>query len=227
MQVIVTPYLWLPGVDATTKTPLAHEPQINSSVSAVDVLQHLNEVPFMGSAEIRDGPISFYGDMLHVGLGTGITTRDIFFSGGNATLTMNTGTALLLYHVIDEPVQSLDAGGGFRSWGFSANLSLNGRLLPSASVTRSGGWGDPLIALRYHRELGQGFGVTAYGDVGGFGVGAHVDWQLMGTIDYTLKPWVALHLGYRSLNFNYQSADSHLGFDVNMNGPLLAASFRF
>src|SRR5947207_780478 len=43
------------------------------------------------------------------------------------------------------------------------------------SVNRSDGWTDPLIGARYHRDLGNGFGLTAYGDIGGFGIGAHVD----------------------------------------------------
>ena len=49
-------------------------------------------------------------------------------------------------------------------------------------------------------------GLTAYVDVGGFGVGAHRDWQLLGTIDYAPKPWLDLQLGYRTVNFNYTRA---------------------
>ena len=41
------------------------------------------------------------------------------------------------------------------------------------------------------------------GDVGGFGVGAHIDWQVIGTTGYAPNPWLNLRLGYRSLNFNY------------------------
>jgi hypothetical protein len=69
--------------------------------------------------------------------------------------------------------------------------------------------------------------VTAYGDVGGFGIGAHVDWQVIGTVDYALNPLWNLHLGYRSLNFNYQASNRNLGFDVHMRGPILAGTFRF
>jgi hypothetical protein len=103
---------------------------------------------------------------------------------------------------------------------------LNGRIARTAYVTQSAQWGDPLIAARYHYDFGNGFGATAYGDVGGFGVGAHIDWQVIGTIDYALKPWATLRLGYRSLNFDYTAASS-LGFNVHMKGPLLAASFCF
>src|SRR5260370_23914129 len=177
MQFFVTPYLWLSGINATTKTPLAREPEVNSDVSAIDLLSHLSGVPFMGSAEIRDGPFGLLGDVLHVPVITTIRTRDVFFQGVKAALTTNTGTALILYRALEDPLQFADAGLGFRSWGFSMNLNLNAGALPAASVSRSAGWGDPLIAGRYHRELGNGFGLTPYGDVGGFGVGAHADWR--------------------------------------------------
>ncbi len=226
LQVTVTPYLWLAGINAAISTPLARAPMVDTSVGAFQLLGHLDAVPFMGSAELRDGPFSLLGDVLHVPVGTNVTTRNVFYQGGNASLTANTGTALFLYHLVDQPVQSLDAGGGFRAWGFTTDLTLNGRLLPTASVTRTANWADPLIALRYHRKLGNGFGLTAYGDVGGFGVAAHVDWQVIGTLDYALKPWVTLRLGYRSLNFNYTAADA-IGFNVHMKGPILAAAFRF
>jgi hypothetical protein len=226
VQVIVTPYLWLAGINTAISTPLARAPVVDTSVGAFQLLGRLDAVPFMGSAEIRDGPFSLLGDVLHVPVGTNITTRNLFFQGGTASLTTNIGTAVFLYHAVDQPVQSLDGGVGFRAWGVSSNLTLNGGLLPTASVSRTAEWGDPLIAARYHRDFGNGFGLTAYGDFGGFGVAAHVDWQVVGTLDYALKSWAALRLGYRSLNVNYQGG-GNFGFDVHMKGPILAATFRF
>ncbi len=231
MQIFVTPYLWLSGIDATIKTPLPRAPEVNSNVSAIDLLSHLNAVPFMGSIEIRDGPLGLLGDALHVPVGTGLKTRDIAFSGGNASLITDSGTALLLYRALAAPTQYADLGVGFRAWGFSSNLILNPGIQPGTSVNRSASWVDPLIGGRYHIDLPTGwglFGLTAYGDVGGFGVGAHSDWQLIGTADYTPTPWLNLHLGYRSLNFNYTASGGFdLGFNVHMKGPILAATFRF
>ena len=86
MQIFLTPYLWLSGINATTQTPLAREPQVNSDVSAIDLLSHLSGVPFMGSAEIRDGPFGLLGDVLHVPVSTTIRTRDVLFQGGKAAL---------------------------------------------------------------------------------------------------------------------------------------------
>lgn len=223
----VTPYLWLSGVYATTATPLARLPEVNSSVGPFEMWGNLNGVPFMGAAEIRDGPFSLMGDVLHVPVETTITTRNVFFEGGKAALTTNTGTALLVYRVFEEPTQFADFGGGFRAWGFGANLTLNPGLLAGQSVNRRAGWGDPLIAGRYHYDFGNGLGLTAYGDVGGFGVGAHTDWQIIGAVDYALNSWLRLRAGYRSLNFNYSASDGSLGFNVHMRGPIFASTFRF
>jgi hypothetical protein len=226
-QFFVTPYLWLSGINATIKTPLPRRSEVNADVSSIDLLSHLDGVPLMAAAEIRQGPIGLLGDILHVPVTANITTRDVFFQGGKAALTANTGTAMLLYRVLDQPTQFADLGGGMRAWGFSANLTLNPGSLAGRSLDRRAGWGDPLLGGRYHYDFGNGFGLTAYGDLGGFGVGAHVDWQLIGTVDYAPTPWLNLRLGYRSLNFNYDGSDSNLGFNVHMKGPILAGTFRF
>lgn len=225
LQVIVTPLLALTNVNTSINTPLARAPVVNTSVGVGQLLSHLDGVPLMGAIELRDGPFSLLGEVLHVPVSANITTRNVFFNGGSASLTTNIGTAALLYHFLDEPLQSIDAGIGFRTWGVSSELTLNGGILPTTTINRHADIEDPLIVARYHRDFGNGFGLTAYGDVGGFGVSAHADWQLLGTIDYALKPWVALRAGYVSLNVS--ASGGALGYVVHMKGPIIAASFRF
>src|SRR5271156_4043762 len=177
MQIFVMPYLWLPHINATIQTPLPRASSVTADVSAIDLLSHLDGAPFMGSGEIHDGPLSLLGDVLHLPVSAGITTRNVFYNGGNATLRANTGTALLLYRVLDVPGQFADLGVGFRAWGFSANLTLNPGMLQGQATNRSASWGDPLFGGRYHIDLPSGFlpngfALTAYGDVGGFDLGA-------------------------------------------------------
>jgi hypothetical protein len=228
LHLIAYPYLWLAGVNIGITTPLARAPQVNGSVGAFEVLGDLNNVPFMGAAELRYGPFGVLADALHIPLGIPITTRNIFFSGGNTGLVTSIVTSDFLYRLLDPPAQTIDGGLGFRFWGISADTILSGRgPLPTVSVSRSGSWSDPLIAARYHRDFGNGFGLTAYGDVGGFGIAAHADWQITGTLDYALKPWLDVHLGYRSLNVSYSASARPVGFNVHMKGPIIAAALRF
>jgi hypothetical protein len=146
-------------------TPLAREPEVNSNVSTIDLLSHLDGAPFMGSFEVRYGSLGFLADGIHLPVSTKITTHDVFFNGGNAALKADTGTGIALYRFLEDPVQFADAGLGFRAWGFSSRVELNPGLLPGVSVNPGGGWADPLIGARYHRDLGNGWGLTAYGDV--------------------------------------------------------------
>ncbi|MGC2201957.1 MAG: hypothetical protein WA633_17710 [Stellaceae bacterium] len=227
MQIFVTPYLWLAGIHATIETPLERAPTVNANIGSFDLLGDLTGAPFMGSAEVRYGPIGLIGDVLHVPFSTNISTRNVFYQGGSVGITANTGTAVVLYRFLETPNQFADLGGGFRAWGFDANVELNPGLLAGVSRDQKAGWGDPLIAGRYHYDFGNGFAATAYGDLGGFGVGAHTDWQVMGTIDYALNSWINLHLGYRSLNFTFSSNIGSVGFNVHMRGPIFAGTFRF
>ena len=60
---------------------------------------------------------------------------------------------------------------------------------------------------------------------GGFGVGADIDWQVQGTLQYQYNDWVTLEAGYRYLAVDYN--DGGFVWDVSMQGPIIGAKFRF
>jgi hypothetical protein len=235
VEFIAAPYLWAPGLHMTVTTPIPRASSVNIDLSPLQVLGDLDAVPFMGSIEIRDGPLGLLGDAFHGPLAAGFSTRNIFYNGGQANIVADFGTALLLYRFVNAPTQYADLGLGFRPWGFTVNVNLHPGLLPGASSNQAASWVDPLIGGRYHVDfpagffgsLPSGFGFSAYGDVGGFDLGAHTDWQLIGTIDYAPNPWLNLHVGYRSLNFDYTASRFAIGFNTHMRGPILAATIKF
>lgn len=228
LQLIAHPYFWMAGLNMAITTPLARAPQVNISAGPGEILSDLNNAPFMGAAELRDGPFGILADAQHIPLGVPITTRNVFFSGGNTGVVLSVVTGDFLYRILDQPTQTIDGGLGFRFWNVSTDIILNGRgLIPTVSTSRTGSWTDPLIAARYHRDFGNGLGLTAYGDVGGFGIAAHADWQISGTLDYAWKPWLTLQVGYRSLNVSWQASGSPLGFNAHLKGPIIGATLRF
>ena len=227
LQVLVTPYAWMPWVGVGINPSNSRLPRESGTVDFGQILDHMTWVPFMGAIEFRDGPIGGLFDYVHAPLKAGVTTKDILFGSGQAGLDINIGTAMFFYRALVAPNQYLDAGLGVRAWGLAGDISLSGKRmrLPNFTVASGEAWADPLIGARYHVDLGNGYGATAYGDVGGFGLGAHIDWQLMGTVDYSCEPWIDLHAGFRTLNFNYSATRS--GLNVNLYGPIIAATFRF
>jgi hypothetical protein len=226
LQLLLTPYVWAPRINADIKTPIPQAPTVSQDISFSQLFTHLSWIPFMGSAEVRGGSFGAVVDYVHTPVRSGVNTHNVLFSGGTGDLVVDVATVDFLYRPIAQPSQYLDVGVGVRPWGVATNISLNSGLLPGVSAQPGGSWADPLIALRYHHELGSGFGLTAYGDVGGFGLAAHTDWQVIGTVDYAPRSWIDFHFGYRSLNVNY-STGRNVGFNVNMDGPIIGGTFRF
>jgi hypothetical protein len=64
-QVFLTPYLWMPGVYANIATPLPRAPTVNVNIGPAEALGDLFTIPFLGSAEVRFGPIGLLGDVFH------------------------------------------------------------------------------------------------------------------------------------------------------------------
>jgi hypothetical protein len=224
-EVQVTPYGWLPWIHTHVRPTNPALRSASSTLTPGKLISHLTWVPFMGAAEIRSGHFSAVFDFIHAPLKGEISTRDILFGGGSAGLTMNEGSGMFFYRPIATPDQYLDVGAGFRVWGFGGDVDLQPALLPPVNLTSGTVWADPLIGARYHIDFGNGFGASAYGDVGGFGAGAKIDWQLVGAVDYKPKGWPVLSGGFRSLNFTYQAPRAR--FSENLYGPYVAGTFRF
>jgi hypothetical protein len=227
IEVLATTYLWFPWTGVNVRPANTALSSASSTIGPGDLYGHLTWVPFMGQAEFRSGPVGVVTDFIHAPLKSGVTTGEVLFGGGTANFTINTGSAVFLYRALELPSQNADVGLGFRAWGLDGAITLDPlrqRVSP-ISVANGLSWADPLIAARYHYDFGNGFAATAYGDLGGFGVGAHFDWQLLGTIDYALRPGLDLHAGFRSLNFSYGAPRANIS--MNMNGPIISATFRF
>jgi hypothetical protein len=225
IEFLVTPYLWMPSVRAGINPSDTRIPSAVGTVYFSDLAGHMSWMPFMGAAEIRYGDFGLYLDDLHASLRTGITTKNILFGGGTGGLVLDGGLAMFYYRPFKQPDQYLDVGMGVAAWGITGAFTLNEGLLPSFTATSGVSWADPMIGWRYHHDLPNGLGATVSGDVGGFGVGAHLDWQLTGTIDFKVNSWTDIHAGFRSVNVDYGLPRA--GLNLHLNGPIVAATFRF
>ena len=225
MEILATPYLWFPWSSVSIRPSDTRFASKSTTIDPGELYSHLTWAPFMSEAEFRHRPYGLIIDYIHAPLKSGVSTRNVLFNGATGGLTIDSGTALFTYRLFEQPDQYFDVGAGVRAWGLAGSINLNEGLLPGLNVANGLSWGDPLMSARYHRELGNGLSVTGYGDVGGFGVGAHFDWQLVATVDYAATPSIDLHGGFRSLNFSYGAPQANIKF--NMNGPIISATIHF
>lgn len=90
-------------------------------------------------------------------------------------------------------------------------------------------WFDPIVGAKFLVPLGKSFSLAGRGDIGGFGLGSELTWQLAGYLRYTASDSIALLLGYRYLYVDYEDGmgPGYFLFDVATQGPVAGITFSF
>lgn len=218
----LTPYLWLAGVSGEASLP-----QRSSDFDAEfgDILSAL-QFGAMGIFEARRGRFGLVVDALTLTTEQDITTpRSQLFSGGESRMTATQVSAVGLVRVVEAPSWNLDVGAGLRAWWLDAKVSLDAGLEPGRSASATRNFTDPLLALRYHVDLSERIGFTTYADIGGFGTGSKLTWQVLSAFQWQATESITAHLGYRHIAIEMERGA--VALDMALSGPIIGASFRF
>jgi hypothetical protein len=220
----VSPYLWFPGVHGTLG---AKDRAVGIHASAIDLLSHFR-FGIMGTTEATYNRILIPIDLMFVRLrddkgiplgSFGSTTAEV--TANEFILTPKIGVA-----VIKAKMLQVDALAGFRYWHFGENLSFSPSIL-GLNFSRSQNWVDPLVGGRFTVPLSPKLAVTAAGDVGGWGVGSQLDYQVVGLLGYKVKPHMTLQAGYRYLFVDYAAGGIHGGvLNATTSGIILGATIN-
>lgn len=222
----VSPYVWFAGMNGNVGVN-ENLPPIDVDVDFGDVFDAIDwfPPPVMLVGEARYERFAFITDFVFLGLeGDDERTRGPVSVAAALELDTIIWTFAGSFRAVESDRVSLDLLAGGRLWNLNAEGTLAG---PLAVRQRSGSktWVDPIIGIAGRLNLGSGFAVQAEGDVGGFGVNADIDWQVVGTLQYQLNDSIALEAGYRYLAVDYD--DGAFLFDMALHGPIVGGSFRF
>jgi hypothetical protein len=174
--------------------------------SPADLLSHFR-FGLMGGAEVRRSRLIVTGDMLLARLGD---DNALPFPGLGATSANMTATEFLLtpkigLRVINEEKIKIDALTGFRYWHFGESLNFNPSPL-GLNFSGSQNFVDPLVGGRIEVAFSPKVLVTILGDVGGWGAGSQLEYQVAGLLGYKIKPTWSLQAGYRYLTVDYRTS---------------------
>ncbi|CAN7182533.1 hypothetical protein [Mesorhizobium sp. LjNodule214] len=220
----VEPYFWMAGMNGRVGVRGLEPADID-----VDFSQIFNHIdwsppPVMLAGEARNGRYALFTDFIYLGLEADGTSAGPLGLSANADMNTVVWTFGGSYRVVDTGTATLDVLAGGRLWYLDTDLTVTGPLaVREASGSKT--WVDPLIGVAGNVALGNGFGLHGEADVGGFGVGADIDWQVQGTLQYRYSDSVTLEAGYRYLAVDYDN-DGFV-FDIAMQGPIIGARFRF
>lgn len=86
-------------------------------------------------------------------------------------------------------------------------------------------WADPFVGVRMMVPVGKTVSLSLRGDIGGFGIGSDLAWNVVGAAEWAFAERWKANLAYRCLDFDYE--DDGFVYNVRMDGPALGVSYTF
>ena len=102
-------------------------------------------------------------------------------------------------------------------------FTLNREL--SQTISRDDGWFDPYVGLHTRYNFNKTFYTAVRGEVGGFGVGADLMWQVEGVLGINLTRNIFSEIGYRALAADFEN--DKFTFDMVLHGPQITTGIVF
>jgi opacity protein-like surface antigen len=221
----ITPFFWAAGLNGTIGTR-RNLPAVDVDIEFHEILRNLDFAAML-AGEYRSGAWGFLADLTYVAISVerdrDLVARAPGFTSAALSSKTFTATATGFYRFFDNGTVSADLLAGARVWSISTDLDLQlaGVLPVSASSTQT--WIDPVGGVRIHANLGNGFGLSAYGDIGA--ASSRLTWQLRATIDYAFNENWSASIGYRHLAVDYRRGG--FVYDTSLSGPIAGVSYRF
>ena len=218
----LTPYLWFSSFKGNVGAR-GHVAQVDAKFA--DLIDELNFGALV-AFEAKWGRWKFLADTVYLNLSDDRATPGPLFSGAQATAKTFIFDPELGYSIAGSEAAMLDVMGGFRVWHLDNRLELrqgDQRLRASGTQT----WVDPVVGMRLKASLSRKVFVTAKADVGGFGIGSDLTYQLFGGLGLNLGRRLTTVIGYRHLDVDYRRTSGDFVFDTALSGLVAGFGFRF
>jgi hypothetical protein len=167
-------------------------------------------------------------DLVYMNLNQELTPGTLFHSG-EVTAKELIWEPAGFYRIV--PFWEVGVGG--RLTNLSTNIDARRNVLPAGTeeVTASASkiWFDPVIITRLSTDIKDKWLFQLRGDIGGFGIGSDLTWQLQAYAGYRFGKVFQLTAGYRYLSVDYNKGADTERFVFNMAsfGPVVRFGFNF
>lgn len=167
-------------------------------------------------------------DLIFMNLSQDITTGKVWYSG-------TVGAKQLVW----EPagfyrlLPFLEIGVGGRLNNIQASIDARRNVFPAGTEevieSASKTWFDPIFITRLTADIKDKWLFQFRGDIGGFGVGSDLTWQLQAYAGYRFTKVFSLTAGYRVLSMDYDKGTDAERFVYNVDtfGPEIKFGFNF
>ena len=90
-------------------------------------------------------------------------------------------------------------------------------------------WVDPLVGLQYSLPINYAWRLNLRGDIGGFGIGSDLSYQVLANVRWQANDTVGVVVGYRLIAFDYEDGKdrNYQRYDMTEQGPLVGVAVSF
>ena len=221
---LAEPYVMFPNMNGTAG--LGNLPDAEVNADAGDIFNHL-QFGAMLYFEAHNDHWAISSDVLYMSL-----KQDV--AGAHGILSGEAQAKQLGWELAGLRKLSpwLEVGGGILLNSLKSNLDLrftdsSGTITKSKGLTQT--WVDPTIIARITIPTKGKFSAQFRGNIGGFGIGSKLSWQLQAYAGYRFSKLFELQLGYRVIGVDYEkgSGEDRFLYDVNTFGPVVRFGFHF
>lgn len=180
----------------------------------------------MAAWRIENDTWSFTADTTFMGLGGSGTTE-----GGLLRGEMDVDQFTLMGTAGRRLTDKLELLFGFAYVDLSTDLKVNGTAgeVVDQQASADADWIDPTVGLQYGLPLGADWRMNLRGDIGGFGIGSDLMYQLLATFRWQASDTTGVVFGYRLIGFDYEQGQgaNYQHYDLTEQGPLVGVTFSF
>lgn len=178
--------------------------------------------------EARIDKLAITSDLVYMKLNQEVTPGT-FLHSGNVIAKQFIWEPAGFYRVFS----FLELGAGGRLNKIATDIDVRRYVIPGGTeeVNGSGSktWFDPVLITRITADIKDKWLFQFRGDVGGFGIGSDLAWQIQGYAGYRFGKVFQLTAGYRILSIDYDKGVDAERFIYNVDtfGPVIRFGFNF
>lgn len=217
------PYVWASGLDGQSAA-LPGFPAADIDQSFGDVFDNL-DFAFFAVTDARKGPLLIRTDIAYASLNPTADTPGTDYSGVDLVAKTFNVSLSAGYSLVQRGDASLDLLVGGRLWSVKNTLTLEPGTQPGVQIEGSRTFFDPIVGAALEFPITHNLQGVASGSIGGFGVGADLEFGAAAGVFWRLGSRWGVAAGYRYQSVDFD--DDGFIYDMDQSGPYLGAFFEF
>lgn len=223
---LIEPYAMFPNMKGNTG--IGNLPPVHVDQDPQDIFENL-QFGAMLFLEARNENWAFSSDVLYMDLGADIEGGTLLDDGSVDVSQLGWELAALRRF---SPSFELGLGATFNQLDAGVKLDVQNPVTGQAGRVSFGTteeWIDPTIVARVTLPFGDQWFFQARANLGGFGVGSDLMWQLQADVGYRASDKWRFAFGYRVIDIDYDrgSGSDRFVYDIQTFGPVLRLGYSF